>query len=70
MISEYVREDPTSIHSYEDFENGVKEVKEFILARSDSIQKQLWGLSPRVKENNVLEQDLNDFNDIEILLGE
>lgn len=70
MIREYVREDPTSIHSYEDFESGVESIKEFIVARSDSIQKQLWGLSSRVKEHNIREEDLLDFNDIEMLLGE
>ncbi len=68
LIREYVRNDPTTIHPFEDFESGVEDIKDFILARSDNVQKQLWGLSPRIKERHYLEEELNDFNDLEVLL--
>lgn len=43
MISPYVEKDPTKFCTYEEFETGIKTLKEFCLLRAESIRGQLNG---------------------------
>ena len=50
LIRADVYSDPTRFYSSDEFEDGVEILRDYILARSDSAQKQLWGLLPRTRE--------------------
>lgn len=50
LIRSYVYSDPTRPNSVEQFENEVNYLRDYISLRADSIQKQLWGLEPRTRE--------------------
>ncbi len=55
LIRYYVYSDPTRFGTVEEFEDGVEYLRRFILFRADSLQKQLWGLLPRHRDDIDLE---------------
>ena len=50
LILEYVVKDPTKFCTYEEFETGVKALKEFCQLRTESVTGQLNGTIPSTKE--------------------
>jgi len=46
LIRPYVYSDPTRFYTIDEFESGVVALREFMFVRTDSVQKQLWGLLP------------------------
>ena len=46
LIRPYVEADPTRFVSIEDFDEGVEVMRDFMLLRTDAVQRQLWGLPP------------------------
>lgn len=62
LIRSYVYSDPSRFYSIEEFEDGVEILRNFILVRADSAQKQLWGLIPSTHE----EAKSGDFESIHL----
>lgn len=52
LIRSSVYSDPTRHYSTEQFENEVAYLHTYLALRTDSLQKQLWNLSPRTREEN------------------
>lgn len=50
IIAPYVEKDPTKFCTYEEFENGVKALREFCLRRAESVRGQLDGKIPSTKD--------------------
>lgn len=46
LIRPYVEADPTRFVSIEEFNEGVEIMRDFLLLRTDAVQRQLWGLPP------------------------
>ncbi|MCQ4725221.1 CotH kinase family protein [Anaerotignum faecicola] len=57
MISPYVQKDPTKFCTYDEFEKGFNVLKEFSIARAQSIRGQLDGSIPSVQEGSENEND-------------
>jgi len=50
LIRHYVYSDPTRRVSIDEFEDNVAYLRNYILLRADSVQRQLWGLSPSTRD--------------------
>ena len=46
MIAPYVEDDPTAFYTYEEFQSGIRTLKEFCLLRAESAEGQLSGTIP------------------------
>ncbi len=46
LIRPYVYSDTTRFYTIDEFETGVTALRDFVFVRTDSVQKQLWGLLP------------------------
>ncbi len=53
LISPYVQEDPTKFCTYEEFEAGIRTLKEFCLLRAESIRGQLAGTIASTSEGQA-----------------
>lgn len=67
MISSYVQKDPSKFCTYEEFQEGAKQLKEFCELRAESVRKQLSGEIPSTKEGQQeKEYSLLDASQISI----
>ena len=58
LIAPYVQKDPTAFCSYEEFEAGVKTLKEFCILRSESVRLQLAGSDETVDAGTLTLSDM------------
>ena len=65
LLRPYVEKDPTAFYSLEEFNSGVKTLRQFCLLRAESIRKQLDGtLATRTEDQN--QADKVDASQVEI----
>ena len=67
MIDSYVREDPTSFCTYEEFTAGIEALKSYCEKRGESIQGQLDGTIPSTEEGQAADStNLVDTGDLDL----
>jgi len=66
MIAPYVKDDPTTFYSYEEFMSASETLKSFMILRAESIEGQLDGTVPSTSEEQVGSNGLIDASHLDI----
>lgn len=66
LISSYVAKDTTAFYSYAEFETAVDTLKQFVLLRAESVEKQLVGEIPSSSEERTGDTVLVDASDVDL----
>lgn len=68
LIRHYVYSDPMRLYTTEEFEDEVIYLRNYLALRTDSVQKQLWGLAPRTKGNQISDEERLEFIDLQTVI--